>query len=177
VRQDERTRRRHAPSHAKDPVRIESRLARRDANGLPLLGRDVGRDGERERPADDLVRASLDHRERARGVDHDERRDRECGRGDQVGSIAGLQARLAAVEPQFSALVRRIRDRNEWDDVFVDALCTPPVSFTLGSVVAHILTVGVVRRQSVIDALRELGVRDVEARDPIEWERALAARE
>jgi hypothetical protein len=34
----------------------------------------------------------------------------------------------------------------------------------------------VVRRQTVIDALRELGVRDVEARDPIEWERAIAAR-
>ncbi|HEY2510923.1 MAG TPA: AraC family transcriptional regulator [Polyangiaceae bacterium] len=91
-------------------------------------------------------------------------------------SIADLQARLAAVEPQFQALVRRLRDRNEWDDVFVDALCTPPVSFTLGSVVAHILNVGIVRRQSVIGALRELGVRDVESRDPIEWERAIAAR-
>lgn len=33
-----------------------------------------------------------------------------------------------------------------------------------------------VRRQTVIGALRELGVRDVEARDPIEWERALASR-
>lgn len=91
-------------------------------------------------------------------------------------SIAALQARLAAVEPQFAALVRRVRDRNEWDDVFVDALCTPPVSFTFGSVIAHILTVGVVRRQTVIQALRELGVADVEARDPIEWERAIAAR-
>jgi hypothetical protein len=91
-------------------------------------------------------------------------------------TIPALQARWAAVEPQFSALVRRIRDRNEWDDVFVDALCTPPVSFTFGSVIAHILTVGVVRRQSVIGALRELGVADVESRDPIEWERAMAAR-
>jgi AraC family transcriptional regulator len=91
-------------------------------------------------------------------------------------SIPALQARLAAVEPQFAALVRRIRDRNEWDDVFVDALCTPPVSFTLGSVIAHILTVGVVRRQAVIDALRELGVAAVETRDPIEWEREIVAR-
>jgi AraC family transcriptional regulator len=91
-------------------------------------------------------------------------------------SIPALQARLAAVEPQFAALVRRIRDRNEWDDVFVDALCTPPVSFTLGSVIAHILTVGVVRRQAVIDALRELGVAAVETRDPIEWEREVVAR-
>ena len=91
-------------------------------------------------------------------------------------SIAGQKARLAAVQPQFTALVRRIRDRNEWDDVFVDALCTPPVSFTLGSVIAHILTVSVIRRQTVMDVLRELGVADVETRDPIEWERAMAAR-
>jgi hypothetical protein len=91
-------------------------------------------------------------------------------------SIAALQARLAAVQPQFSALVRRIRDRNEWDDVFVDALCRPPVSFTFGSVIAHILDVSVTRRQTVIQVLRELGVPDVEKRDPIEWERLIAAR-
>ena len=89
-------------------------------------------------------------------------------------SIAGLKARLAVVQPQFTAMVRRIRDRNEWDDAFVDALCTPPVSFTFGSVIAHILTVGVVRRQTVIGALRDLGIADAETRDPIEWERMIA---
>ena len=91
-------------------------------------------------------------------------------------SIPALQARLAAVQPQFTALVRRIRDRSEWDDVFVDALCTPPVSFTFGSVIAHILTVSVVRRHTLIGALGDLGVDNVEVRDPIEWERLIAAR-
>jgi AraC-like DNA-binding protein len=91
-------------------------------------------------------------------------------------SMAALQTRLAVVQPQFTALVRRIRDRSEWDDAFVDALCTPPVSFTFGSVIAHILTASVVRRQTVIGVLRELGVRDAETRDPIEWERMVAAR-
>jgi hypothetical protein len=43
-------------------------------------------------------------------------------------------------------------------------------------VIAHILTVSVVRRHTVIGALRELGVQDVETRDPIEWERLIAAR-
>jgi hypothetical protein len=95
---------------------------------------------------------------------------------DRDRSIAGQQARLAAVQPQFTALVRRIRERNEWDDVFVDALCTPPVSFTFGSVIAHIVTVSMTRRQTVVDVLRELGVADVETRDPIEWERLIAAR-
>ena len=90
-------------------------------------------------------------------------------------SMTALQARLAVVQPQFTALVRRLRDRNEWDDAFVDALCTPPVSFTFGSVIAHILDVGVIRRHTVVGALRELGVRDVDTRDPIEWERMVAA--
>lgn len=90
-------------------------------------------------------------------------------------SISALMARLARVQPPFAKLVRRIRDRGEWDDAFVDALCTPPVSFSFGSVIAHILTVSVVRRQTVMGMLRELGVADVEARDPIEWERFIAA--
>ena len=91
-------------------------------------------------------------------------------------SIAALQSRLAAVQPQFAALVRRIRDRNEWDDAFVDALCTPPVSFTFGSVIAHILNASMIRRQTVVGVLRELGVQNVETRDPIEWERLVEAR-
>jgi AraC-like DNA-binding protein len=91
-------------------------------------------------------------------------------------SIGALQSRLTAVQPQFAALVQRIRNRNEWDDAFVDALCTPPVSFTFGSVIAHILTASAIRRHTVVGMLRDLGVKDVETRDPIEWERLVAAR-
>jgi AraC-like DNA-binding protein len=91
-------------------------------------------------------------------------------------SIRALQSRLTAVQPQFAALVQRIRNRNEWDDAFVDALCTPPVSFTFGSVIAHILTASAIRRHTAVGMLRDLGVADVETRDPIEWERLAAAR-
>ncbi|HXG88573.1 MAG TPA: hypothetical protein VNJ02_09575 [Vicinamibacterales bacterium] len=91
-------------------------------------------------------------------------------------TMAALQTRLAAVQPQFADLVRRIRDRNEWDDAFVDALCTPPVSFTFGSVIAHILTASAIRRQTLTGVLQELGVASVETGDPIEWERRIAAR-
>jgi AraC-like DNA-binding protein len=91
-------------------------------------------------------------------------------------SIASLQTRQEAIHPQFAALVRRIRDRNEWDDAFVDALCTPPVSFTFGSVIAHILNASAVRRVTVSGALRELGIRDAEGRDAIEWERLITSR-
>lgn len=90
-------------------------------------------------------------------------------------SISGLRARHEKVQAPFSSLVRRIRDRNQWDDAFVDALCTPPVSFTFGSVIGHILNAAAIRRHFVVEALRELGVSDVETRDVIEWERLIAA--
>ena len=89
--------------------------------------------------------------------------------------IAALQSRWVTVHERFAALVRRIRDRHEWDDAFVDALCTPPASFTFGSVVAHILNASAVRRQMAVSVLRELGVADVETRDAIEWERLMSA--
>ena len=89
--------------------------------------------------------------------------------------IAALQSRWVTVHERFAALVRRIRDRHEWDDAFVDALCTPPASFTFGSVVAHILNASAVRRQMAVSVLRELGVADVETRDAIEWERLISA--
>ena len=91
-------------------------------------------------------------------------------------SIASLQTRQAAIHPQFAALVRRIRDRNEWDDAFVDALCTPPVSFTFGSVIAHVLNASAARRVTITGALRDLGIRDAEMRDAIEWERLITSR-
>jgi hypothetical protein len=46
----------------------------------------------------------------------------------------------------------------------------------LRDVIAHILTVSVVRRRTVIGVLRELGVGDAETRDPIEWERLIATQ-
>lgn len=91
-------------------------------------------------------------------------------------NIAALQSRLADVQPLFAALVRRIRDRSEWDDAFVDALCEPPVSFTFGSVIAHIFSAAVIRRHTVSQALRELGIEDAETRDVIEWERLVTGQ-
>lgn len=96
------------------------------------------------------------------GRDYPDARDR---------SMAGLRRRYDAVGEQFLALVRRIRDKGEWNDAFIDALCTPPQSFTFGGVLAHILTFAAHRRMTLIAVLRELGVPDVDAACPIDWER------
>jgi AraC-like DNA-binding protein/uncharacterized damage-inducible protein DinB len=85
-------------------------------------------------------------------------------------SIEGLRARHEVASRRFLELVRGIRDRGEWDDAFVDALCEPPQSFTYGSVVAHIVSHAAHRRATLLSALRELGVKDLESSDPIDWE-------
>lgn len=72
----------------------------------------------------------------------------------------------------FAATVRAIRDRDAWDAGFVDALCEPPQSFTYGSVVAHVIEYGAIRREALAAVLAELGAGDEEptAGDPITWE-------
>ena len=55
-------------------------------------------------------------------------------------------------------MVRDIDRRGAWDDRVVDALCDPPESFVLGSVVAHVLTFSAHRRQLARLMLRDAGV-------------------
>lgn len=86
-----------------------------------------------------------------------------------AATVPQLRERFARVSVGFSALARRVRDEETWDDAFVDALCEPPQAFTLGGVVSHVLTYGAVRREMLASVLRELGAT-VASGDPIEWE-------
>jgi AraC family transcriptional regulator len=79
-----------------------------------------------------------------------------------------LLVRHRAVAPRWLACVRDVERRGAWDDRIVDALCDPPESFVLSSVVAHVLTFGAHRRQLARHLLRGLGV-EVDAGDPITW--------
>lgn len=95
-------------------------------------------------------------------------------KGDR--GLAALTSRFAVAGEEFCRLARGIRDRGEWDDVFIDALCEPPQSFTFGGAIAHVVTYSAYRRQVLMDALTELGVADIEAGCPIEWERTRATQ-
>ena len=68
-------------------------------------------------------------------------------------------------------MVRDIDRRGAWDDRIVDALCDPPESFVLGSVVAHVLTFSAHRRQLVRQMLRG-GGHEVDERRPDRLARA-----
>ncbi|SNS21354.1 AraC-type DNA-binding protein [Geodermatophilus saharensis] len=81
---------------------------------------------------------------------------------------AALLDRHDAVAPRWLAAVREVSRRGAWNDRLVDALCEPPESFVLGSVVAHVLTFSAHRRLLARHWLRAAGVA-VDAGDPIEW--------
>jgi AraC-like DNA-binding protein len=87
-------------------------------------------------------------------------------------SVEGMRRRLAAVGPQFRRVVQEIGRRVDWDVAFVDALCDPPETFTLGGAIAHVITFSAHRRELAIGVLRSLEIDGLGYGDPIEWERA-----
>lgn len=84
---------------------------------------------------------------------------------------ARLLERHDEVAPRWLAAVRDVDRRGGWDDRLIDALCAPPESFVLSSVVAHVLTCSAHRRQLARHLLRMAG-REVDTGDPIDWLRA-----
>ncbi|WP_283135729.1 helix-turn-helix domain-containing protein [Rhizohabitans arisaemae] len=92
--------------------------------------------------------------------------------GEPDRSLAAMKNRHAAVGPEFLTLARDLESGHGWNDVFVDALCEPPQSFSFGGVFAHILTYSAQRRQLLLDVLAELGLADLPSACPMEWERS-----
>jgi AraC family transcriptional regulator len=81
---------------------------------------------------------------------------------------ASLLDRHDAVAGRWLSMVRDVERRDAWDDRIVDALCDPPESFVLGSILAHVLSFGAARRQLARTMLREHGLT-VDDGDPITW--------
>lgn len=82
-----------------------------------------------------------------------------------------LRERHRRAGSRWVSIVAGIAARDGWSDRMIDALCDPPQSFVLSSVVAHVLEYSAHRRQIVRSMLRELRVPDValDHGDPIEW--------
>lgn len=81
-----------------------------------------------------------------------------------------LLARHAKVAPRWLAFWREVDRRSAWDDTLVDALCDPPESFQMASVLAHVVTFSAHRRQVARAWLRASGL-DPGIGDPILWQR------
>lgn len=80
-----------------------------------------------------------------------------------------LRERLAQAGPRFRELVAHPIEDGRADDTFVDAVCEPPETFTLGGVLAHVLTFAAVRRTMAIGALETAGITDLGAGDPMRF--------
>jgi AraC family transcriptional regulator len=87
---------------------------------------------------------------------------------DRPDDVASLLARHDEAAPRWLEMVRDVGRRDAWDDRIVDALCDPPESFVLGSIVAHVLTYDAHRRLGVRAMLRDHGI-DADEGDPINW--------
>lgn len=83
-------------------------------------------------------------------------------------SISDLIDRYDAAAGSWIAMVRDLEARGGWGDRLIDALCEPPESFVMSSVVAHVLTFSAHRRQLVRHMLRAAG-HEVGSGDPIMW--------
>jgi AraC family transcriptional regulator len=90
---------------------------------------------------------------------------------DRANDVVTLTDRHEDAAARWLATVRDIDRRGAWDDRLIDALCDPPESFVISSVVAHVLTFSTHRRQLARYLLRACGV-DVNSGDPINWLRA-----
>jgi AraC-like DNA-binding protein len=91
-------------------------------------------------------------------------------RPDRYDAI-NLIDRHEAVAPRWLATVRDIDRRGAWEDRLIDALCDPPESFVISSVIAHVLTFAAHRRQLARHLLSSAGA-DPDDGDPINWLRA-----
>src|SRR4051812_19686868 len=103
------------------------------------------------------------------------RRTPRCG--VHISTIRSLAASSTpTVETSPTSSRKRCDGAPAWDAGFVDALCEPPESFTYGSVVAHVIEYGAIRRAMLASVLAQLGAGDAEATDgdPISWERGSA---
>jgi AraC-like DNA-binding protein len=95
---------------------------------------------------------------------------------ERDNDVATLLDRHEDAAARWLATVRDIDRRDAWDDRLIDALCDPPESFVMSSVVAHVLTFSAHRRQLARQLLRGAGQK-VDSGDPINWLRALRGEE
>ena len=84
-------------------------------------------------------------------------------------SPAALRARLGQAAPRFRAVVVDRIAAGAGEDTFLDATCQPPQTFTLGGVLAHVLTFAAVRRTLAVGALESSGIGDLGAGDPMHF--------
>jgi hypothetical protein len=82
----------------------------------------------------------------------------------------GMLKRWSAVENDWRELVSSVESEGRWDEMFIDALCEQPVTFSFGGMIAHVLDMSSRQRAELFRAFTALGHGDVCYGDPLTWE-------
>jgi AraC family transcriptional regulator len=83
--------------------------------------------------------------------------------------VAELRERLVLAEPRFRAAVVAPVQDGRAQETFIDATCMPPQTFSLGGVLAHVLTFSAARRTMAVGALASAGITDLGVGDPMSY--------
>lgn len=81
-------------------------------------------------------------------------------------SLDALRQAHAVSAPRFLRLTAEALAAGRMDDAFIDATCAPPQTFTIGGMIAHVLTFAAFERGLVMLALRRTGIDDLGIGDP-----------
>jgi AraC-like DNA-binding protein len=95
------------------------------------------------------------------------------GKSDKT--VKGMLARWAVVEKEWRELVQSVEEEGRWDEMFIDALCDQPETFSFGGMIAHVLDRSARDRAEVFRALTALGRDDAAYGDPLSWEMRMQA--
>jgi AraC family transcriptional regulator len=87
----------------------------------------------------------------------------------EIRTPSAMLARMDKADAAFHSVLTDVRNRNAWEDTFVDALCEPPETFTFGGMFADVITFNAHRRMLAIDALQRLGAKVEGCGSPIEY--------
>jgi hypothetical protein len=90
--------------------------------------------------------------------------------GERDDSPKGMLARWATVEKEWRDLVKSVEAEGRWDEMFIDALCEQPETFSFGGMIAHVLDQSARNRTEAFRAFAALGHTDAAFGDPLTWE-------
>jgi AraC-like DNA-binding protein len=90
-------------------------------------------------------------------------------------SLEAMRAALPVNRWGFLDILRAVEADDSYYLTFVDAVCDPPVVFSYGGVIAHVLTHTAYRRAAISQHLTNLGLEFEEAMDALAWRQRPAA--
>jgi AraC-like DNA-binding protein len=90
-------------------------------------------------------------------------------RPHDTSTIAGLRSALEEAYPRTMALMADHEKEGLWDLTFVDSECDPPMVFSQGGWIGHVITFQTYRRIALMGALKKLGIDRLPYCDPIDF--------